>query len=268
MPTELTFAGKTILVTGAAKGLGLGIAQQFAAHGGSVLLVDILGGQVMAEAKKISEDFGVRTLGLEADVSLRSDMETVFDHIADFTGRLDVCVANAGIIRSGSILDLTEEDLDAVLNVNVKGVFHTCQLAAGMMRRQVERGQTEGGAIIPISSANAVVAIPQQLAYVTSKGAISQMTKAMALALAEYRIRVNAIGPGSVMSDVLKAVAHDEKARKMILSRTPMGRIGEPSEIGKVAVFLASDYASYMTGQTLYPDGGRLALNYTVPEKA
>jgi NAD(P)-dependent dehydrogenase (short-subunit alcohol dehydrogenase family) len=121
------------------------------------------------------------------------------------------------------------------------------------------------GAIVNMSSTNAVVAIPNQVPYATSKGGVNQLTKVMALALADKGVRVNAIGPGSILTDLLKTVMSDEAARQKILSRTPMGRCGEPAEIAKVALFLASDEASYLTGQTIYPDGGRLALNYTVP---
>ena len=121
------------------------------------------------------------------------------------------------------------------------------------------------GAIINMSSINAVLAIPNQIAYVASKGGIAQLTKAMALGLAPHGIRVNAIGPGTIVTDILKGVMQDDAARRRVLQRTPLGRFGEADEIGRVAVFLASDDASYMTGQTIYPDGGRLALNYTVP---
>ena len=122
-----------------------------------------------------------------------------------------------------------------------------------------------GGAIVNMSSANAVLAIPNQVPYVTSKGGLNQLTKVMALALAEKKIRVNAVGPGSIMTDILKVVMHDEEARRRILSRTPLGRTGEPDEVAKLVLFLASDDASYITGQCVYIDGGRMALNYTVP---
>ena len=120
------------------------------------------------------------------------------------------------------------------------------------------------GSIINMSSINAVLAIPNQLAYVASKGGINQLTKAMALGLAPYGIRVNAIGPGTIVTDILKGVMENEAARHRVLQRTPLKRFGEAEEIGRVAVFLASEDASYITGQTIYPDGGRLALNYTV----
>ena len=117
-----------------------------------------------------------------------------------------------------------------------------------------------------MSSVNAVLAIPNQVPYVVSKGGINQLTRVMALSLASHRIRVNAVGPGTILTELAKtAVLGNREAERKILSRTPLGRMGEPEEIAKVVAFLASDDASYVTGQTIYPDGGRLALNYTVP---
>ena len=118
-----------------------------------------------------------------------------------------------------------------------------------------------------MSSVNARVAIPNQVPYCISKGGVDQLTKVMALSLASYGIRVNAIGPGSIMTDILKGVAADQAAKNRLLSRTPLGRIADPDEIASVAAFLASQDASYLTGETIYADGGRLALNYTVPVK-
>jgi NAD(P)-dependent dehydrogenase (short-subunit alcohol dehydrogenase family) len=134
------------------------------------------------------------------------------------------------------------------------------------MVAQVAAGKP-AGSIINMSSINAAVAIANQTPYCVSKGGIDQLTKVMALALAPHGIRVNAIGPGSIMTDILKAVADDRDARHRILARTPLGRIGEPDEIASIAVFLASPDSSYITGETIYADGGRLALNYTVPVK-
>jgi NAD(P)-dependent dehydrogenase (short-subunit alcohol dehydrogenase family) len=132
------------------------------------------------------------------------------------------------------------------------------------MVAQVKAGKG-AGTIINMSSINAVVAISNHTPYCVSKGGIDQLTKVMALALAPYGIRVNAIGPGSIMTDILKAVATDKEAKRRILARTPLGRIGAPDEIASIAVFLASQEASYISGETIYADGGRLALNYTVP---
>ena len=176
-------------------------------------------------------------------------------------GRIDILVANAGIVHACEFLDLKEEDFQRVLDVNLKGVFLAGQAAA---RQMVKQGG--GGAIINMSSVNAVMAIPNQVPYVVSKGAINQLTKVMALSLAPHAIRVNGIGPGTILTELAKtAVLGNREAERKILSRTPLGRMGDPSEIASVAAFLASDEASYLTGQTIYPDGGRLALNYTVP---
>lgn len=169
-------------------------------------------------------------------------------------------INNAGIVAPGTILDLSPEDFDRVLSVNLRAAFVLTQLAArDMVARRVK------GAIVNMGSVNSVLAIPNQVAYVTSKGGLQQLTRVAALGLAAHGIRVNAIGPGSIMTDILRKVMTDEAARRTILSRTPLGRIGEPEEIASVALFLASDMASYITGQTIFPDGGRLALNYTVP---
>jgi NAD(P)-dependent dehydrogenase (short-subunit alcohol dehydrogenase family) len=171
-----------------------------------------------------------------------------------------VLVNNAGILSTGGVLDLKAEDFDRVMAVNVRAVFVLTQLAA----REMVARKTKGSIVI-MSSLNSQLAIPNQLAYVTSKGALQQFTKAAALGLAEHQVRVNAIGPGSIMTDLLKTVMADAEGKKRLLSRTPLGRVGEPEEVASVALFLASDMASYITGQTIFPDGGRAALNYTVP---
>jgi glucose 1-dehydrogenase len=175
-------------------------------------------------------------------------------------------VNNAGIVHGADFLDIAEEDFDRVLNVNLKGSFLTGQAVARTMVEKVKNGGRPG-TIVNMSSVNAVFAIANQVPYSVSKGGINQLTKVMALSLAPYGIRVNAIGPGSIMTEMLASVNADPAARNRILSRTPLGRIGEPSEIAAVAAFLASDDASYITGQTIYADGGRMPLNYTVPVK-
>ena len=147
---------------------------------------------------------------------------------------------------------------DRVMAINLKSALFGTQRAAQIMR--------PGSAIINMSSVNAVLAIPNQIPYVVSKGGVNQLTKVMALALAPHGVRVNAIGPGTIGTELArKAVMSNEEAKRRIFMRTPLGRLGEVEEIASVAVFLASEDASYMTGQTVYPDGGRLALNYVVP---
>ena len=253
----MRFEDKVVIVTGGANGIGRACVEAFAGEGAAVVIADLdeAEGQAAAEAVEAA---GGRASFIATDVGRRTDAQHLIDETVRLYGRLDVLINNAGIIKTADFLEISEEDFDAVLRVNLKGVFLVGQAAA---RAMVEFG---GGAIVNMSSANAVVAIPNQVPYVTSKGAVNQLTKVMALSLATRGVRVNAIGPGSITTDLLKVVMADEAARAKILSRTPMGRCGEPAEVAKVALFLASDEASYITGQTIYPDGGRLALNYTV----
>ena len=152
---------------------------------------------------------------------------------------------------------------EKVLKVNLVGTFQVTQAVA----RRMVKGK-RAGSIINLSSINAVVAIPSIAAYCASKGGIAQLTKAAALALAPHNIRVNAVGPGSIMTDMMRGVASNEAAIKMVLSRTPLGRIGDTHEVGEVVAFLASKRSSYITGETIFIDGGRLALNYTVWARA
>ena len=247
-------------MTGAARGIGAACARAFAEHGANVVLGDVLEDLCAETARDIAADTGAATLSLRADASDPEDCAALLAACTDRFGGCDILLNNAGIIVPGSILEATVADFDRVLAVNLRGPFLMSRLVA---RQMVARGTR--GSIINMSSTNAVVTIPDQLPYAASKGGITQMTRAMAVALAPHDIRVNAIGPGTIMTDMLKVVIADDEARRTILSRTPQGRIGDPSEVASVAVFLASDYASYITGDTIYPDGGRLSLNYTVP---
>ncbi len=257
----MRLADQVAIVTGGANGIGRACAELFAAEGAAVVIADIdteAGPQVVAA---IEAGGGLATF-VRTDVGDAADAPRLVEQTLEAFGKLDVLINNAGIIKTADFLEISEADFDAVMRVNLKGAFLVGQAAA---RAMVEQGK---GAIVNMSSANAVVAIPNQVPYVVSKGALNQLTKVMALALADKNIRVNAVGPGSILTDLLKVVMNDEAARQKILSRTPMGRCGEPSEVAKVALFLASDDASYLTGQCIYPDGGRLALNYTVPVAA
>ena len=250
---------KVAIVTGAAHGIGLAIARRYVTEGARVTLADVDAAAGEAAARTLAHARFVAT-----DVGDAGNAQNVVAETCHAFGDLDILVNNAGIIHGADFLDLTEADFDRVLRVNLKGAFLVGQAAARRMVAQVKAGKG-AGTIINMSSINAAVAIANHTPYCVSKGGIDQLTKVMALALAPYGIRVNAIGPGSIMTDILKAVATDREAKRRILARTPLGRIGEPDEIASIAVFLASPEASYITGETIYADGGRLALNYTVP---
>lgn len=245
-------AGKRCVITGAAQGIGKAIAERFAAEGAQLLLADIDGTRVAGLAANLGQQ------AFTADVSRKAEVEALIAHADALWGGLDVLVNNAGITHAANLEDLTEDDFDRVFATNLKSALWGTQAAARLMG--------PGSAVINMSSVNAVLAIPNQIPYVVSKGAMKQLTNVTALALAAKGIRVNAIGPGSIMTDMLRGIiAEDEAAGDRIMSRTPLGRAGEPTEVAAVAVFLASEDSSYLTGQTIYPDGGRLGLNYTVP---
>lgn len=253
--------GKVAIVTGAAQGIGLAVARRYVGEGARVVIADTQDKTGRAAAESLGEG---KCRFVRADVGDAGEAENVVAEACAAFGRLDILVNNAGIIHAADFLDLAEADFDRVLRVNLKGAFLLGQAAARRMVARAKAGD-RGGAIINMSSINASVAIANQTPYCVSKGGLSQLTKVMALALAPHGIRVNAIGPGSIMTAMMATVATDREAKRRVLSRTPLGRIGEPEEIASVAAFLASDDASYITGQVIYVDGGRLALNYTVP---
>jgi glucose 1-dehydrogenase len=253
---------KTVLITGGAKGIGYAIALQFISEGAQIVIADI---DETAGAKCV-EEFGDKAVFIRTDVSKTADVQNLLAEALNAFGSIDVLINNAAVVYAAEFLDLTEADFDRVIGINLKGAFMVGQSVAKQMVKQVEGG-AKPGAIVNMSSVNAVFAIANQVPYSVSKGGVGQLTKVMALSLAPYGIRVNAIGPGSIMTDMLASVNSNPEAKARILSRTPLGRIGEPSEIATIASFLASDAASYITGQTIFADGGRLPLNYTVPVK-
>ena len=254
--------GKTAIVTGGASGVGKAIVRRFLADGAAVVIADhdeIAGAATLEEFRSLGE-----ISFFAADVSESLDVHNLVAETLDAQEAVDIMVNGAGITRPAAFLDLHEDAFDEVMRVNLKGTFLCAQAAARTMARRVEEGGP-AGTIINISSVDARLVQPDHLPYCVSKAGIAQLTAAMAVALAPLGIRVNAVGPGSVRGDPAAPSGTDREAQRRILSRTPLGRIGEPEEIAGVAAFLASDDAGYVTGQTIYADGGRLPLNYTVP---
>jgi NAD(P)-dependent dehydrogenase (short-subunit alcohol dehydrogenase family) len=266
-------ADKVVLVTGGASGIGFACARRFFADGYKVVIAD----SNETEGARALDDLGVesgtaeaRAIFVSCDVSDKLEVHNLLAEAVSSFGHVDVLINNAGIALKGGITDLSEDDFDRVLSVNLRGAFLVSKAVVGQMVEEIDNRDDRSGlsqrpySIINMSSINVDVAIPDYLAYTISKGGMKQMTRAMAVELAPRGIRVNAIGPGSIKTAMLAGVSGDKEARDKIMSRTPLGRIGHPDEIAGIAAFLASEDASYITGQTIYADGGRLALNYTM----
>ena len=244
---------RVCIVTGGAQGIGEACARRFALEGARVVIADLSDDRGQALASELGALF------VHCDVGEKAQVDALVARTLQAHGRLDVLVNNAGIFKAADFLDITEEDFDAVLRVNLKGAFLMGQAAARAM------ASTGAGAIVNMSSVNAVLAIPSIASYNVSKGGINQLTRVMALALIDKGIRVNAVAPGTIATELAaRAVLTSEEAKARILSRTPMRRLGQPSEVADAVAWLASDAASYITGEIVVIDGGRMALNYTV----
>jgi glucose 1-dehydrogenase len=253
-------SGKVVAITGAARGIGRACAERFLRDGCKVVISDVDGDTL---AKTAGELGGNDLRAVPCDVARRADVDRLVATAVKEFGRLDVMVNNAGVARNQDLLDISEKDFDEIIAINLRGAFFGVQAAA---RQMITQGG--GGVIINMSSVNALLAIPTLATYAISKGGMKQLTSVAAVALAAHDIRVVAVGPGTILTDmVASAIFNSDAARQSVLSRTPVGRGGEPAEVASVVAFLASEDASYITGQTIYPDGGRLALNYTVPVK-
>ena len=263
--TSFGHNGRVVIVTGGAQGIGEACARRFARESAKVLIADIDDLRGSAVAAELGAVYA------HCDVGNKVDVDAMVARCVAVYGRIDVLVNNAGIFKAADFLDVSEADFDAVLRVNLKGAFLVGQAVARVMAQaepvgNASSGQGTRGSIVNMSSVNSVLAIPTIASYNVSKGGINQLTRVMALALAKRGIRVNAVAPGTIATDLAaKAVLTSDEARARILSRTPMGRLGQPAEIADVVAWLASDAASYVTGEIVTVDGGRMTLNYTMP---
>jgi NAD(P)-dependent dehydrogenase (short-subunit alcohol dehydrogenase family) len=247
-------AGRTCIVTGGAQGIGEACIRRFAREGAQLVIADIDDSRGAALAAELG------ALYVHCDVGDKAQVDALVAQTMAAFGRIDVLVNNAGIFRAADFLEVTEADFDAVLRINLKGSFLVGQAVA---RKMAKVGK---GSIVNMSSVNGTLTIPTISSYNVSKGGINQLTRVMALSLADKGIRVNAVAPGTIATELAtKAVLTSEEAKARIMSRTPMKRLGEPSEIADTVAYLASDAASYITGEIVVVDGGRMTLNYTVP---
>jgi glucose 1-dehydrogenase len=243
---------RSAVVTGAARGIGRAIVERLIAEGANVLMCDIDEATLKQSAQELGQPYARVDVAQVAEVGCM--IETAISHF----GALDILVNNAGITHDADLLTLHEQDFDRVMAVNLKSMLFATQAAA---RHMIPRKR---GAIVNVSSVTAVLAHPMQIPYVISKAAVKQATNVTAIALAPHNIRVNAVGPGTIESEMSRNVLAGDAVQEMVRSRTPLGRFGKPEEIAATVAFLASEDASYITGQTVYVEGGRLGLNYTM----
>ncbi len=242
------------LVSGSAQGIGYACAEALVELGYKIILSDINAQGLQDAAKTLGGDCAAIT----CDMGDTDQISALFDEIEKDHGAVAALVNNAGVALPGDFFETSLEDFKKVIDINLIGTYCALQRAAkGMVKNNIK------GAIVNMSSINAVVAIPTIAAYCASKGGVMQLTKSASLALAPHNIRVNAVGPGSIDTAMLAGVNANPDAMKMVMSRTPLQRIGSAKEIADAVSFLISDKASYITGETLYVDGGRLGMNYT-----
>ena len=254
MDIRFSLAGKVAIVTGGRRGIGKASALAFAQAGAEVAVCDrvVDDGALLAVADEIQE-LGRRSLAIQADISQKRDVDNLVGQVMDEFGGIDILVNNAGIALRASLIDTSEEDWDEIINVDLKGCY-LCSQAVG--RRMIERKR---GNIINIASQWAMKPIPEAGVYCIAKAGVVMLTRVLALDLASYNIRVNAIAPGTVKTEMSRPMWDDPEDLKRVESAIPLGRVAEPADIAGAALFLASDASTFITGQTIVVDGGEQA---------
>ena len=253
MPSLKRLQDKVAIVTGAATGNGLAIARAFVREGARVVIADVAAEMAEQAADEIGSTGG-QVVSLAADITKLHDVQRMIQTTVELFGSLDILVNNAGVIGRYDILDVTEDEWDRIMNINVKGTFLCAQAAA---RQMVKQGS---GNIINIASIAAESMDPVIVPYCASKGAVRTLTKGMALALASRGVRVNAIGPGPIYTNLNRDKLDVPANMAAVVLHIPLGRVGRPDDLVGSAVFLASDQSAYVTGITLYVDGGYLTM--------
>jgi len=242
---------KVALVTGATSGIGKAIAERFAAEGAHVAVNYREKGDNAKIAAGMLQSFAAPGVAAVADVTDRKEIEQMFAQIIAKFGRIDIVVNNAGMEIKKPFVEVTDDEWNKVLKVNLYGPYVVSQLAA---RQMIKQGA--GGKLIYISSVHEDIPFPEYTAYCASKGAIRMMMRNLAMELAPYQINCNNIAPGAIATPINQAVLDDPQAKENAISEIPWGRFGKPEEVASVAVFLASDESAYVTGSTYYVDGG------------
>jgi NAD(P)-dependent dehydrogenase (short-subunit alcohol dehydrogenase family) len=247
---QIDLAARSAIVTGAAQGLGLATAACLARAGALVYIADVQGGKAQSAAAALRAE-GLRVEAAELDIRERDAVRSVFRRVADESGRLDILVNNASVIVRRMLADVDERTFDEVIGVDLKGTMICMQEASRLMR------DSGGGAIVNMCSLAGVIAMSNRGPYSLAKAGVSQLTRLAAFEWAPYGIRVNAIAPGVMLSEDIKAtLLADEAMRDKYLSRIPLGRFGEPGDVASLVTFLAADQSSFLTGQTIVLDGG------------
>lgn len=241
--------GKTAIVTGGGTGLGRAMALYLAEFGADVAIPDLQLDRAREVSQEI-ESLGRKALALKTDISQLDQIDTMVKEVLDWSGHIDILVNNAGINIRELALEVTEEHWDKVFDVNIKGLFF-CAQAVGKVMIQQKRGK-----IINIASIMGAIAYPLRAAYCSSKGGVIQLTKLLAVEWAPYNIHVNAIAPAFFVTPMNAPLLSEEKTKASLLANTPLGRLGEPEDLGGAVVFLASEASDYVTGITLFVDGG------------
>lgn len=256
--THQPLAGHAALVTGASSGIGLAVAEALAVAGAAVA-VNYHSHAEPAEklARRICEQGG-RAIAVQADVSDEAEVARMFDDVAAAFGRIDVLVSNSGVQKDAMIADMSLEDWNTVIGINLTGQFLCAREAVSRFRGQSPQGRParSAGSIIMTSSVHEIIPWAGHINYASAKGGVRMLTRSLAQEVAVDGIRVNAIGPGAIRTPINEDAWGDEDALERLLKLIPYGRIGEPEDVARAVVWLASDDADYVTGATLFVDGG------------